>query len=169
MLYRHQETCACVDGHTLPVPGFPSLLPCQRELSSRHHPSTAVESGRGAQRCFSNVPDAAVYTGPVAPAALKRFTLRQLRAKYEAGTPLTMLTAYDYPSAVHVRLSLSNATASCHLEHLDAQGSTCMRWGAACMRPRGWGGGRNGLGGGGRRYSRDMRWTLAEISRWGSS
>jgi len=86
----------------LPVPGFPSLLPCQRELSSRHHPSTAVESGRGAQRCFSNVPDAAVYTGPVAPAALKRFTLRQLRAKYEAGTPLTMLTAYDYPSAVHV-------------------------------------------------------------------
>lgn len=33
-------------------------------------------------------------------------TLRTLRSKYEKGQPITMVTAYDYPSAVHVSLQL---------------------------------------------------------------
>lgn len=56
----------------------------------------------GTLRSFANVPDAAVYSGPVSPSSVKRFTLRQLRSKYAAGKPISMLTAYDYPSAVHV-------------------------------------------------------------------
>ncbi len=43
-----------------------------------------------------------MYSGPRAPAPA-RVTLRTLRAKYARGEPLTMVTAYDYPSAVHVR------------------------------------------------------------------
>ena len=55
---------------------------------------------------MSNQPDAAVYGGPTARSP-KRFTLRQLRQKHAAGVPLSMVTAYDYPSAVHVSLRSS--------------------------------------------------------------
>lgn len=42
-----------------------------------------------------------MYSGPqTAPA--RRVTLRTVRAKHARGEPLTMVTAYDYPSAVHV-------------------------------------------------------------------
>jgi hypothetical protein len=44
---------------------------------------------------------AAVYQGPSPPSA-KRVTLKALRNKYKNGEPITMVTAYDYPSAVHV-------------------------------------------------------------------
>lgn len=47
-------------------------------------------------------PEDTVYSGPSA-ASPRRVTLRTLRKKYEAGTPISMVTAYDYPSAVHVR------------------------------------------------------------------
>lgn len=52
-------------------------------------------------RCMSNVPENAVYSGPAAPLP-KRVTLRTLRDKYLKGIPISMVTAYDYPSAVHV-------------------------------------------------------------------
>jgi len=54
--------------------------------------------------CFaaSNLPENTVYGGPVDKSPLKRVTLRSLTDKYVAGVPLSMLTAYDYPSAVHV-------------------------------------------------------------------
>lgn len=53
-------------------------------------------------RGFASVqPENAVYGGPSAPLPT-RVTLRTLRKKYEQGQPLSMLTAYDYPSAVHV-------------------------------------------------------------------
>lgn len=46
-------------------------------------------------------PEHTVYSGPqTAPA--RRVTLRTVRAKHARGEPLTMVTAYDYPSAVHV-------------------------------------------------------------------
>ena len=61
------------------------------------HPGALHVPTRG----FSNQPETAVYSGPSTPSP-KRFTLRQLRAKHRAGTPITMVTAYDYPSAVHV-------------------------------------------------------------------
>jgi len=53
------------------------------------------------QRYFSNKPDHPVYSGPSA-ASPSRVTLRTIRQKYAKGIPITMLTAYDYPSAVHV-------------------------------------------------------------------
>jgi 3-methyl-2-oxobutanoate hydroxymethyltransferase len=46
-------------------------------------------------------PEIAVYSGPKTPTP-RAVTLRTLRAKYERGDPITMVTAYDYPSAVHV-------------------------------------------------------------------
>ena len=58
----------------------------------------------GAQQA-SIQPENVVYSGPSSPNP-KRVTLRTLRQKYEAGETLTMVTAYDYPSAVHVRLAL---------------------------------------------------------------
>jgi 3-methyl-2-oxobutanoate hydroxymethyltransferase len=44
----------------------------------------------------------AVYGGP-STAPSDRVTLRTLRAKYKRGEKITMVTAYDYPSATHVR------------------------------------------------------------------
>ena len=63
-----------------------------RALAAARTPLTA--------RLFSNLPDATVYGGP-APLA-KRVTLRTLAAKYARGDSISMVTAYDYPSAVHV-------------------------------------------------------------------
>ena len=57
------------------------------------------------QRGFSNQPEHTVYSGPKAPGP-QRVTLRTLRGKYARGEPLTMVTAYDYPSAVHVSARL---------------------------------------------------------------
>lgn len=49
----------------------------------------------------SILPEDTVYSGPQAPTP-KRVTLRSIRSKYGKGDPLTVVTAYDYPSAVHV-------------------------------------------------------------------
>jgi 3-methyl-2-oxobutanoate hydroxymethyltransferase len=46
-------------------------------------------------------PDATIYGGPQAPPP-RQVTLRTLRAKYGRSEPITMVTAYDYPSAAHV-------------------------------------------------------------------
>jgi hypothetical protein len=65
--------------------------------------SAACVAARGAgARRFSNLPVDTVYGGPTAPNP-KRVTLRTLDAKYRRGEPISMVTAYDYPSAVHVR------------------------------------------------------------------
>ena len=52
-------------------------------------------------------PEDTVYSGPQAPSP-KRVTLRSIRSKYSKGKPISMVTAYDYPSAVHVRLQPSD-------------------------------------------------------------
>ena len=62
-------------------------------------------------RPHSNRPEHAVYVGPSAPSP-RRVTLRTLRDKYNRGVPISMVTAYDYPSAVHVSWPLA---ASCRL------------------------------------------------------
>lgn len=75
-------------------------------------------------RCFSIQPENTVYSGPVTPSP-KRVTLRTLQSKYKKGEPISMVTAYDYPSAVHVSAHaciahfISNNTLSFTLE--DAQ------------------------------------------------
>lgn len=51
--------------------------------------------------CRSNQPADTVYSGPAVPPP-SRVTLRTLMRKYSRGEPISMVTAYDYPSAVHV-------------------------------------------------------------------
>ncbi|XP_078431797.1 3-methyl-2-oxobutanoate hydroxymethyltransferase 1, mitochondrial-like [Wolffia australiana] len=54
------------------------------------------------RRLLSNVPEATVYGGPKPQSPNQRFTLTNLRQKHRHGEPITVVTAYDYPSAVHV-------------------------------------------------------------------
>ncbi|KAK9757885.1 hypothetical protein RND81_01G193100 [Saponaria officinalis] len=51
---------------------------------------------------FSNVPENTVYGGPKPQNPEQRVTLAHLRQKHKRGEPITMVTAYDYPSAVHL-------------------------------------------------------------------
>lgn len=53
-------------------------------------------------RFMSNVPENTVYGGPKPQNPNQRVTLTQLRQKYRKGEPITVVTAYDYPSAVHI-------------------------------------------------------------------
>ncbi|XP_072978845.1 3-methyl-2-oxobutanoate hydroxymethyltransferase 1, mitochondrial-like [Typha angustifolia] len=55
-----------------------------------------------ATRLMSNVPENTVYGGPKPQIATRRVTLTHLRQKHLRGEPITMVTAYDYPSAVHI-------------------------------------------------------------------
>ena len=60
------------------------------------------------ERSRSNQPEERIYSGPrdsSTAATTGNVTLRSLYAKYRAGTPLTMVTAYDYPSAAHAELA----------------------------------------------------------------
>ncbi len=64
-------------------------------------------------RSFSIQPEDTVYGGPTAPLP-KRVTLRTLQSKYRKKQPISMVTAYDYPSAVHVsNHSHSDQTMAC--------------------------------------------------------
>ncbi|KAI9109899.1 hypothetical protein K1719_018940 [Acacia pycnantha] len=56
-------------------------------------------------RCFSNVPENTVYSGPTSQSSIKRVTLTYLKQKHRKGEPITMVTAYDYPSAVHLDMA----------------------------------------------------------------
>lgn len=51
------------------------------------------------------MPENTVYGGPKPQAATKRVTLTHLQNKHARGEPITMVTAYDYPSAVHLDLA----------------------------------------------------------------
>ncbi|GJN38173.1 hypothetical protein PR202_gb27190 [Eleusine coracana subsp. coracana] len=55
-----------------------------------------------ARRLLSNVPESTVYGGPRPQEAARRVTVNTLRGKHRRGEPITVVTAYDYPSAVHV-------------------------------------------------------------------
>lgn len=53
-------------------------------------------------RCMSNVPENTVYGGPKNQNPNQRVTLTHLRQKHRQAQPITVVTAYDYPSAVHL-------------------------------------------------------------------
>ncbi|KAH7659574.1 3-methyl-2-oxobutanoate hydroxymethyltransferase protein [Dioscorea alata] len=57
---------------------------------------------RLARRLFSNVPKSTVYGGPKPQNPNQRITLNSLRQKHLTGDPITMVTAYDYPSSIQV-------------------------------------------------------------------
>ncbi len=79
----------------------------QSESERRLTPVAAAPGDTGpslawqVQRVVSEEPQGSVYTGPSSPPP-KRVTLKTLRTKYQKKEPITMVTAYDYPSAVHV-------------------------------------------------------------------
>ena len=82
----------------------PDLLSGSAALQAQHAASRlgARASPAGQARGFASVqPEHTVYSGPQT-APPRRVTLRTVRAKHARGEPLTMVTAYDYPSAVHV-------------------------------------------------------------------
>lgn len=54
-------------------------------------------------RFMSNLPENTVYSGPTPQN--QRVTLSQLRQKHRNSQPITMVTAYDYPSAVHLDMA----------------------------------------------------------------
>jgi 3-methyl-2-oxobutanoate hydroxymethyltransferase len=54
---------------------------------------------------MSNVPKSTVYSGPKPQNPNQRVTLTHfihLKQKHRKGEPITVVTAYDYPSAVHL-------------------------------------------------------------------
>ncbi|KAL4340018.1 hypothetical protein GQ457_08G022660 [Hibiscus cannabinus] len=55
--------------------------------------------------CMSHVPENTVYSGPTPQTTDQRVTLNQLKQKYRKGEPITVVTAYDYPSAVHLDIA----------------------------------------------------------------
>ena len=59
-------------------------------------------------RSFASIqPEDTVYSGPQA-AVPRRVTLKTIRQMYARNEALSMVTAYDYPSAVHVSCIYSN-------------------------------------------------------------
>ena len=62
-------------------------------------------------RQMSQQPEHVVYSGPQA-AAPKHVSLRTLQDRYSKGEPISMVTAYDYPSAVHVTLLPPSCTST---------------------------------------------------------
>ena len=54
-----------------------------------------------------------VYSGPQS-APPRRVTLRTIRQMYAKNEPLSMVTAYDYPSAVHVSRAPCNLLSGSH-------------------------------------------------------
>lgn len=84
--------------HASPAWLHPKRL-CQPLPSSQHTPSTATAPTQA--RAMSTGAEGVVYAGPQAPSP-KKVTIRVLRSKYAKKEPITMVTAYDYPSAVHV-------------------------------------------------------------------
>lgn len=61
----------------------------------------AARAAAAARRAFSNLPPETVYSGP--SPRTTAVTVRTIAAKYARGELISMVTAYDYPSAVHVR------------------------------------------------------------------
>ncbi|KAF3441245.1 hypothetical protein FNV43_RR15158 [Rhamnella rubrinervis] len=56
-------------------------------------------------RCMSNVPENTVYGGPNVQNPNQRVTLTHIRQKHKKLEPITVVTAYDYPSAVHLDMA----------------------------------------------------------------
>ncbi|KAM7261105.1 hypothetical protein ACFE04_026580 [Oxalis oulophora] len=53
-------------------------------------------------RFMSNIPENSVYGGPQPQTSTQRVTLTNIKQKHKKGEPITIVTAYDYPSAVHL-------------------------------------------------------------------
>lgn len=119
----------CHPASTDPRRGGPIISHLLAALNADAVSRTAAGAVNGL-RCLSNQPENAVYGGPQAPSP-KRVTLRTLREKYQRGEPISMVTAYDYPSAVHVSpccmSACQNARCCVPLGCLQATGRLCCQ------------------------------------------
>jgi hypothetical protein len=88
------------------TPATPPCPPAGLQPQPRQQQAAGGAAARAlfhtSQLRASGQPEHVVYSGPSAPSP-RRVTLRTLRQRYEAGQQISMVTAYDYPSAVHVR------------------------------------------------------------------
>lgn len=91
---RFDRTRVCLLIASL-LPRFTSSSPDLRPGSSLPPPTPRSCAA------YSTKPEATVYSGPTWSHP-SRVTLRTLRRKHRDGERLTMVTAYDYPSAAHV-------------------------------------------------------------------
>ncbi|CAL1398850.1 unnamed protein product [Linum trigynum] len=71
-------------------------------LTKLSRSSSRINPGFLFSRLLSNVPENTVYGGPQHQNPSQRVTLTNLRQKHKKGEPITVVTAYDYPSAVHL-------------------------------------------------------------------
>lgn len=71
-------------------------------IITRFLKNTSTIRSRLSIRTLSNVPESTVYGGPKPQIPDQRVTLSNLNQKFKKRIPITMVTAYDYPSAVHV-------------------------------------------------------------------
>ncbi|KAL3622164.1 3-methyl-2-oxobutanoate hydroxymethyltransferase 1, mitochondrial [Castilleja foliolosa] len=78
------------------------IITLLRKIRSNSSKTPSINSTRFLLRCMSNVPENTVYGGPKPQNHSQRVTLTNLRQKHRKGEPITMVTAYDYPSAVHL-------------------------------------------------------------------
>ncbi|KAF4386653.1 hypothetical protein F8388_006608, partial [Cannabis sativa] len=77
-----------------------AFLTARASHLTRSHRATSLF-----KRFMSNVPENTVYGGPAAQTSNDRVTLTHLRQKHKKGEPITVVTAYDYPSAVHLDMA----------------------------------------------------------------
>lgn len=104
---------SCIAGTTeLSLVKDPSVTRYLHILSQTDAYLSKISSSGAHERNFSNQPEERVYSGPQASSSsdntglkARNITLRTLQQKYLKGIPLTMVTAYDYPSAVHVDMA----------------------------------------------------------------
>ena len=112
------SACSTIGNAHVMAPGRPVFSLKSSCFIEKVH-AEALAQGQGcptssnSSRNFSIQPEDTVYGGPTAPLP-KRVTLRTLQNKYRKKQPISMVTAYDYPSAVHVsNHSQSDQTTAC--------------------------------------------------------
>ncbi|CAA0842550.1 3-methyl-2-oxobutanoate hydroxymethyltransferase 1- mitochondrial [Striga hermonthica] len=79
---------------------FTSICKALRNSSTKPRPTSTAPASL--LRRMSNVPENTVYGGPKPQNHTQRVTLTHLRQKHRKGEPISMVTAYDYPAAVHL-------------------------------------------------------------------
>ncbi|GFP81325.1 3-methyl-2-oxobutanoate hydroxymethyltransferase 2 mitochondrial [Phtheirospermum japonicum] len=74
----------------------------RKTLANSSIKTPPVNFTRSLLLCMSIVPENTVYGGPKPQNHFQRVTLTHLRQKHRKGELITMVTAYDYPSVVHL-------------------------------------------------------------------
>ncbi|KAG9443925.1 hypothetical protein H6P81_015265 [Aristolochia fimbriata] len=77
------------------------LFATRKMLSSVPRNRNLFQVGHGVSM-MSNVPENTVYGGPQSQSSFQRVTVNHLKQKHRNGKPITVVTAYDYSSAVHL-------------------------------------------------------------------